>query len=151
MIVNSETQGNKNIRVQCVEYIRSWLRKEKGMVYGDVEIATDIWDRINYYRRVSDGHLISVASIPNGSRQPPKIGDLVIYCKEFLGIGHVAVISEIDLERNVIGVCEYDYGIQHRHPEQRRYISLISFSGCFWILDAYVIGWKQIQNSTTMK
>ena len=31
------------IKWQCVEYARRWLLQERGVVFGDVDIAADIW------------------------------------------------------------------------------------------------------------
>lgn len=34
------------IKWQCVEFARRWLLTHQGVVYGDVDIAADIWDKI---------------------------------------------------------------------------------------------------------
>ena len=42
------------LKWQCVEYARRWLLVNRGEVYGDVDIAADIW-QIPFVTRVSDG------------------------------------------------------------------------------------------------
>ena len=44
---NHHEQIYTGIKWQCVEYARRWLLHEYGVVYGDVDIAADIWDTID--------------------------------------------------------------------------------------------------------
>lgn len=38
----------------------------------------------------------TLSSYPTGNEKPTEVGDLLIYTKAYLKIGHVAVISKID-------------------------------------------------------
>ena len=146
MLTDAETQGSMNDEMQCVEYARRWLRTEMGFIYNDVEIAADIWDMINFYTRITDGRQIPVTSVLNGAQQPPKVGDLIIYSEKFLTTGHVAVACEVDLQREVISVSEQNYANQYQPPGDTRRIHLVAHADRYWLLDGYLIGWKQIQD-----
>jgi len=135
-------------KVQCVEYARRWLRGEMGLVYDDVNIAADIWDKIKFYTRVSDGSRLPVCNVLNGAPQPPNVGDLIIYSEKYLATGHVAVASEVDLQRGLISVCEQNFANQYQGPGHKRRIPLITNADLYWLLDGYLIGWKQIQEAT---
>ena len=84
------------IKWQCVEYARRWLLVNTGAVYGDVDIAADIWDKIDHLTYVKSKKPIPLETHLNGSTQAPEIGDLLIYAKAFNGTGHVAVVTGID-------------------------------------------------------
>jgi glutathionylspermidine amidase/synthetase len=66
------------LKWQCVEYARRWLLMNRGAVFGDVDIAADIWTEIDVLTRVSDQTTIPLVGRLNGSDRPPQIGDLLI-------------------------------------------------------------------------
>ena len=54
------------IKWQCVEYARRWLLEEQGVVFGDVEIAADIWELQQVNNPLSNKSL-KFDSIVNGA------------------------------------------------------------------------------------
>lgn len=136
-------------KVQCVEYARRWLRDEMGLVYEDVNIAADIWDKVNFYTRVADGSRLPVRSVLNGATQPPNVGDLIVYGEKYLATGHVAVTSEVDMETGMISVCEENFVDQHHIPGHNRRIPLITHANRYWLLDGHIIGWKKVLEGTS--
>ena len=142
---SADTKSDVSSRAQCVEYARQWLRQQMGFVYDEVEIAADIWDKIDFYTRVADGCRFPVSNVLNGATQPPKVGDLIVYGEKFLTTGHVAVTSEVDLQRGMISVCEQNFGDRYLSPDHKRHIPLITNADSYWLLDRYLIGWKQLQ------
>ena len=133
------------IKWQCVEYARRWLLANRGVVYGDVDYAIDIWDKIDHYRQVSTDRKIPVANLPNGSTKPPEVGDLLIYAKVmFGGTGHVAVVTGVDLENGTIQVGEQNFTNQQWSGQHARQIDLIRKDSGYWILDSYLVGWKRM-------
>jgi hypothetical protein len=130
------------IEWQCVEYARRWLLQNKGAVYGDVDVAADIWNKIDRLQRVSDKGDIPLKAYPNGSRQAPAVGDLLIYAKAYLGTGHVAVITGVDLSSHTLKVAEENYLNKKWPGDYARKIDMIFRDGKYWVLDAYVLGWK---------
>ena len=135
------------IKWQCVEYARRWLLANKGVVYGDVDYAIDIWDKIDHYRHVATDRKIPVSNFPNGSGMPPQVGDLLIYAKVmFGGTGHVAVVTDVDLERGTIRVGEQNFTNQTWSGQHARQLDVIKKGNSYWILDSYLVGWKRMKD-----
>ena len=133
------------IKWQCVEYARRWLYKNKGMVYGDVDYAIDIWDKIDHYSTPGTDETVATVNLVNGSSTPPKVGDLLIYAKVmFGGTGHVAVITDIDFEKQLIFVGEQNFANKKWPGDYTRKISFVTVGGQHWLHDPYLIGWKSV-------
>jgi glutathionylspermidine amidase/synthetase len=137
------------IKWQCVEYARRWLFVNKGAVYGDVETAADIWDKIDHLTHVATNKKIPLESHLNGSTNSPRVGDLLIYARAFYDTGHVAVVFNIDHENGFIEVGEQNYNNQQWPDNYSRKIKFINDDGRFWLLDSYLLGWKQIVGKET--
>ena len=133
------------IKWQCVEYARRWLLINKGATYGDVDIAADIWNKINHLTDISTGSLLQLESYNNGSKQPPRVGDLLVYSREFNDTGHVAIVMDADYENGVIKVAEQNYNNQPWPDEYSRKIGLVMREGNYWLQDKYLLGWKHIK------
>ncbi|MHB8471870.1 MAG: CHAP domain-containing protein [Gammaproteobacteria bacterium] len=133
------------IKWQCVEFARRWLLVNKGLVYGDVDVAADIWDRITYLTRVTDQKKIPLDVYPNGATRAPRPGDLLIYAREYLKTGHVAVITAVDVASQSVKVVEQNFANSRWPSDYARKLDLLSKDGHYWILDAYLLGWKSIQ------
>lgn len=141
---NTEKGVYTGIKWQCVEFARRWLLVNKGVVYGDVDVAADIWRNISVVKRVADGKEIPLQAHLNGSTQPPEIGDLLIYAKEFLNTGHVAVITALNFAEGTVEVAEQNFANRKWVGSYARKIELAQKNGKTWVLDPYVIGWKHI-------
>jgi len=133
------------IKWQCVEYARRWLLVNKGVVYGDVDIAADIWG-LNYVTRVKDKVKLKMVTYPNGSETGPRIGDLIIYARAYLKTGHVAVISAIDSKSQTIHVLEQNFKNTKWPGNYARSIPYIKQGNKYWLLDSYLLGWKHVTN-----
>jgi glutathionylspermidine amidase/synthetase len=134
------------IKWQCVEYARRWLLVNKGVVYGDVDYAIDIWDKINHYRDVQWDEKVPVANHVNGSETAPREGDLLIYAKVmFGGTGHVAVVTEVDAAKGIVKVAEQNFLNQQWPGNYSREIPLIRKGKQYWLLDGYLVGWKRAE------
>jgi glutathionylspermidine amidase/synthetase len=134
------------IKWQCVEYARRWLLVHKGAVYGDVDIAADIWDKIDHLTHVATNTRIPLEPHLNGSNQPPQIGDLLVYARAFYDTGHVAVVTDVDYENSVIEVGEQNYNNEPWPEDYARTIEFIKKDNNYWLLDGYLIGWKHVKN-----
>ena len=132
------------IKWQCVEYARRWLLIHKGAVYGDVETAADIWHEIDHLTDVATNKKIPLESFLNGSKHPPGVGDLLIYARALYNTGHVAVITNVDFEKGLIEVGEQNYSNDLWPDDYARTIKFIKNGENFWLLDGYLLGWKQI-------
>lgn len=141
---NTEGGIYTGIKWQCVEFARRWLLDNMGVVYGDVDIASDIWSKIEVVSRVADKHQLSLIAFENGSVEPPKVGDLLIYSKEYLNTGHVAVITDVDLPTGLLKVAEQNYSNQTWPADYARQIDVINKNGRYWVLDAHLLGWKRV-------
>lgn len=131
------------IKWQCVEYARRWLLVNKGVVYGDVNIAADIWG-LKYVTRVKDKAKLKMLSYPNGSSTKPAAGDLLVYAKAYLNTGHVAVISAVDAKGHAIHVLEQNFDNTKWPGHYARSIPYVKRGRHYWVLDAYLLGWKRI-------
>ena len=130
------------IKWQCVEYARRWLLVNTGAVYGDVDIAADIWDKIDHLTDVKTKRPIPLETHLNGSTQAPEIGDLLIYAKAFNGTGHVAVVTGIDIGNGLVEVSEQNFENKSWAADYARKITLFKNGKNYWLLDGYLLGWK---------
>jgi len=131
------------IKWQCVEYARRWLFRNKGVVYGDVDVAADIW-AINYVTRIKDDKKLEMTTYPNGNEKAPQVGDLIVYAKAYLKTGHIAVISGINNKTQQLKVIEQNYKNTKWPADYARKIPFIKQDGKYWVLDAYILGWKRV-------
>jgi glutathionylspermidine amidase/synthetase len=134
------------IKWQCVEYARRWLLVNKGAVYGEVDTAADIWNKIDHLTHVATNKKLPLRSYLNGSKQSPQVGDLLIYARAYYDTGHVAVVTNVNHEKGVIEVGEQNYSNESWPGDYSRTIELIKKNDNYWLLDEYLLGWKHIQN-----
>jgi hypothetical protein len=113
-----------------------------GVVYGDVDFAIDIWDKINHYTNVKTNVKVKLQSYVNGSSNAPVRGDLLIYAKALLGTGHVAVITRVDKHNQRIFIGEQNYKNKKWTADFARSVEYVNKDGRYWILDEYLVGWK---------
>lgn len=99
---NGEYTGMK---WQCVELARRYLLINHGVVFESITMAYQIF-QLQYVRRVSDHVRVPMSAHPNGSRDPPVKGSLLIWEPRgfFTRTGHVAVI--IGVGRDYVDVVE---------------------------------------------
>lgn len=145
---NLATGTYTGIKWQCVEYARRWLLVNKGVVYGDVDIAADIW-ALDYVTRVKDKTKLMMSSYVNGNETKPEVGDLLIYAKAYLKTGHVAVVSKIDSESHTIQVVEQNFKNEKWPDGYARRIPYIEQDKKLWLLDSYLLGWKRVTDQPT--
>ena len=146
---NHYEQIYTGIKWQCVEYARRWLLREYAVVYGDVDIAADIW-ALQQVSNPKSEQTYKFKSFVNGAKNVPQRGDLLIYSKEFLGTGHVAVVTEIDIEQQVLKIAEQNYANTHWQDDFAREIKYVKHDEGYWLLDAYLIGWKRVEQKTEL-
>lgn len=133
------------IKWQCVEYARRWLLVNEGVVYGDVDVAADIWNKIEHVSTVPGKKAIKLVNFVNGSTTMPARGDLLVYAREYLNTGHVAVVTAVDVKQGFIKVAEQNF-LNSRWPgDFARKIKYVHSEGSFWLMDPYLLGWKRIQ------
>ena len=130
------------IKWQCVEYARRWLLINTGAVYGDVDIAADIWDKIDFLTDVKTNKQIPLETHLNGSMQAPEVGDLLVYAKAFNDTGHVAVVTGLDINNGIVEVSEQNFYNESWPDDYARKIMLIKNRDNYWVLDGYLLGWK---------
>ena len=131
------------IKWQCVEYARRWLLHEYDVVYGDVDIAADIWALSEVSNPISKISF-KFDSIVNGAASTPQRGDLLIYSKEFLGTGHVAVVVALNEEEKTISVAEQNFTNALWKEKYARKIEYVIRDDRIWLLDHYLVGWKRV-------
>ena len=133
------------IKWQCVEYARRWLLINTGTVFGDVDIAADLWDKIDHLTDAKTKRQIPVEARLNGSILPPAVGDLLIYAREYKGTGHVAVVTGVDIKGGTVDVSEQNFNNQLWTHDYARQIKLIKNGEKYWLLDGYLLGWKHVK------
>ncbi len=133
------------IKWQCVEYARRWLLQQKQVVFGDVDIAADIW-ALEQVTNPINKKTFTFESITNGALMLPKRGDLLIYSEEYLGTGHVAVVVSINEEQKSINVAEQNFENKLWEDKYARSIKYIINEDRIWLLDQFLVGWKRARN-----
>ena len=140
---NFVAQVYTGIKWQCVEFARRWLLVKQGVVYGDVDIAADIWN-LDYVYTPDKEKSFPFKGYLNGSSDMPKRGDLLIYASEFYGTGHVAVVLQIDTDQERILVGEQNYDNNKWRNRYARAIPYVDRDNGIWLLDPYIVGWKRV-------
>jgi hypothetical protein len=128
---------------QCVEFARRWLLQTQDLIFADIPIAANIWNKVDYLTQVSDNKIVPLDSHPNGSLSKPVNGDLIIYSEAFLGTGHVAVVVGHDSDAGVIHVAEQNYSDNPWQGDYCRKIPLLEIDGHWWLLEPFLNGWKR--------
>lgn len=131
------------LKRQCVEFTRRWLYINKGLVYSDVDIAADVWDKIDFYIQVASRKKLPVRNFINGSGCAPEVGDLLVYCEKYLNTGHVAVVTNVDIGSGTVSTAEQNYGNKYQVAGHKRSIAMYQKDNAYWLLDGYLIGWKR--------
>ncbi len=140
---NREKDTYTGLKWQCVEFARRWLLNQTGVVYGDVDTAADIW-KLHTVTRVSDGTPLPFESHLNGAPTVPQVGDLLIYAKEYLNTGHVAIITQVDKHSGVLNIAEQNFANAKWPADYARTLPMVEKAGKYWILDGYLLGWKHV-------
>ncbi|WP_126454959.1 CHAP domain-containing protein [Sulfuriflexus mobilis] len=135
--------NDRRAKTECVGHARDWLCRKRGLTFEDVNIAADIWDKINFYSRISDSTRIPLENLLNGSPHPPMVGDLVIYSEKYRGTGHVAVVVDINSYGDAVTVSEQNYINGIKPMGHKRRIPLMLIEKRYWLLDDYLIGLKR--------
>lgn len=133
------------IEWQCVELARRWLILNRGLTYGEVDVAADIWDRVQHFTRVADGAAVPLDNLLNGDSTPPRPGDLLIYAESYLGTGHVAVVTAVDPQTGWVRVAEQNFRNEPWPGDYAREVELLEHRGRYWVLDPHLIGWKRVR------
>lgn len=141
---NQENGTYTGIKWQCVEFTRRWLISQQGLTFGDVDVAADMW-ALKSLTKLSDQSSVALKTFENGAKQPPKRGDLLIYGREFLSTGHAAIVLQVDSKRGIVRVAEQNFKNQKWPENFARTIQLIQKDGRYWLLDAYLLGWKRVE------
>lgn len=129
------------VTYQCVEYARRWWIRNRGLTFGDVPTAADIFT-LTQGQRLTGHEPVPLGRSLNGSAQrAPERGDLVVYAPDAADpdwrFGHVAVVVAVDAERGWIALAEENYDNHPwRDPEHyARRISLFTVDGRYTLMD----------------
>jgi len=100
------------IKWQCVEFARRWWISQKGITFGSVETANEIFD-LNHAEKLNSKEKIILKKEKNFSNIVPKVGNLIIYKKlamdSDLPYGHVAVVVNVDTTKGYLDLAEANY------------------------------------------
>lgn len=132
------------IKWQCVEYARRWLLVNHGVVYGDVDVAADIWQLDSVSSPDKDIKKPFEGILNGDSNRLVQRGDLLIYSRAFLGTGHVAVVVEVDAKNQRVYLAEQNFDNNAWDGNSARDIPYVFHDGGMWLLDPYLIGWKRV-------
>lgn len=129
------------ITYQCVGYARHWWMRNRGLTFGDVDIAHDIL-YLTEATEVHTGNSIPLGRSLNGSaRRAPERGDLVVYLADRddpqWRAGHVAVVVDVDLELGLVALAEENYDNRPWEDPSAfaRRIPLFQINGRYTLLD----------------
>jgi hypothetical protein len=130
------------IQWQCVEFARRWLMINKQLTFESIDVAADLWNKVGHLVNFKTKETVPVENHINGSALLPKHGDLLIYGREYLGTGHVAIVLKTDPRKHVVYVGEQNYKNSKWTEKFARRISYVKRGSEIWLLDPYLIGWK---------
>ena len=126
--LNSKKNYYTGYKHQCVEYVRRWLLFNKRVLFGDIGIAHDIFQKVNAVENIDTAEKLKLASIENGGTSCPEYGDLLIFRKSPKNsVGHVAVITEVNVESDFVKIAEQNYdNIWEDHTSYSRLLVLFT-------------------------
>jgi hypothetical protein len=129
-------------KYQCVEFARRWMVQVKGLTFESIGCAFQIWD-LDFVLNVNNGERSPLIGIANGSCVPPVPDALLIYEKgPEMPAGHVAVITDVDLEQGWVRVAEQNENDRIWPGDYARQLAVQMVDQQFWMVDKYeVIGW----------
>ena len=133
------------IKWQCVEYARRWLLVTRGVVYGSVDYAYEIWDKISELSSPKGEKKISLQNINNGEIRNLKKGDLIIWSKDYKNTGHIAVVLEYDQKKMEIKVAEENYLNKVWPEDYARKIKIKKIKTGLKIDEKFVLGIKRME------
>jgi CHAP domain len=129
------------IEWQCVEFARRWLIRNRHATFPSIDIAADLWDKVDALERLGDHEKLPLRKLANGSRELPAPGDLLIWQKEYLGTGHVAIVLEVDTAKSVVRVGEENFTNEKWPASYAREIHFGRSRGRYWLVAPYLLGW----------
>jgi len=101
---------------QCVEYARRWLYFNNNCIFGSVGVATSIFE-LDFVEDLKSNTNRKFISYKNGCSTPPQFGDLIIFPRDGgAWFGHVAVITNVNLENNYYEIAEQNYDNRWEDP-----------------------------------
>ena len=126
---------------QCVGFARLWWMKNRGLTFGDVDIAQDIL-YLTEGQDLKTGAAVPLGRSQNGTaRRAPERGDLLVYYADpedpEWRAGHVAVVVAVDREQGLVALAEENYD-NRPWQDPRAYarrIPLFEVQGRFTLLD----------------
>lgn len=142
--VNGHYAGYK---YQCVEYARRWLILVKNLTFQSVPCACNIWG-IKFLENLENSQQIPLVPLANGSKFPPQPSALLIYKRRFgMPWGHVAIITEVNLEQGYIRVAGQNEEDDHWPGDYSRQLPLEFIDNLYWVRDKYALyGWMVYEN-----
>lgn len=139
---------------QCVEFARRWLLLRKGVIFGSVDTAADMYTQVQCVKRIADGKFYPVKAFPNGSPSPPPVGALLIYsvAEPDYPVGHVNVITEVSTSSPssmYVRVGEQNWSFGKWKGNYNRQIPLKLTNKNYWIsdVDDNIKGWLVVQEN----
>jgi len=128
---------------QCVEYARRWMIENKGMTFGDVVYAYDIWDLPTVENIHSHTHTSWQRFTNKDSKKRPQIGDLLIYNNSIAVTGHVAVV--VGAGKDYVLIAEQNYFNRHwvKNDYARQLLMKVDNQGNYQVVDDGVMGWMR--------
>jgi hypothetical protein len=129
------------VTYQCVEYARRWWVRNRGLTFGDVPTAADIFVLTQGLRLAGNEPVPLGRSLNGAAKRAPERGDLVVYAPDPADprwrFGHVAVVVAVQAEQGWVGLAEENYDNQPwRNPEAyARRITLFTVDGRYTLVD----------------
>ncbi|CAD8146220.1 unnamed protein product [Paramecium octaurelia] len=146
-------------KYQCVEYARRFLTLKFKAAFTDIPHAHNMWALDIIEDCTKEEGTFPFVNYPNGSKEPPQFGDLIIYpySKE-QRFGHVGVIINVNLEEKYVDIGEQNYEeAGWECPEYARRLIMKIENGQYfitnkrigkpydnWDINEEIFGWKRI-------
>lgn len=131
---------------QCVEYARRWLIENRGVTFGEVEYAYNIWN-LPFAETIDTHKKIPVLTFKNKqSKEAPKVGDLLINSVQLAITGHVSVVVGVEHDSIIIAEQNYFNRPWETSTYSRRLLLDKDVQGFYRVFDESLIGWVRMEN-----
>ncbi len=131
---NTTADGyNVGLQWQCVEFVkRYYLDRYQHKMPNAWGHARDFFDKNLAEGTLNPGR--NLKQFPNGSEQPPQVGDIVVWDGWWFNkFGHVAIVSEVSAD-------EIEIVQQNKYPSREK-LTLEKREGKYYLHPSRILGW----------
>lgn len=137
---------NLGLKYQCVEFVKRYYYE-----YYHYKMPNPSGNAIDFFNEsYKDGELNKergLVQFSNGSKWPPKPGDLLVMKGRHGNVyGHVAIVSNVNIEDSELQIVQQNGG---KTADSRVTFDLKIKNGKYWIDDERILGWLRLKEKSS--